>query len=135
MNQIDKLKIVVIGSGAGGAVISSKLAGAKFNVTLYEEGSAVNKEEIEKSIVKPLSKYYRYGGVLPVFANPIIGFAEGKVLGGTTEVNGGLLWRTPKKILDFWRLEKSVSSEFYDSFDEIFSIIEQRLGVNKKTSP
>ena len=131
LNQTKKIKILVIGSGAGGAVISSKLAEANFDVNIYEEGSAVNTVEIEKSLVKPLSKYYRYGGVLPVFAKPIIGFAEGRVFGGTTEINGGLLWRTPKRILDSWRLENSISSEFYDSYDGIFSSIEKRLGVNK----
>ena len=52
---------------------------------------------------------YRDGGLTPFLGNPAIGFGEGVALGGSTVVNGGLLWRTPEFILSEWSEKNKIN--------------------------
>lgn len=127
-----KPRVLIVGTGAGGSVIAKKMADA-FAVTVMEEGDYQAKFADLKSITSSFINLYRYGGVLPIFSSPMIGFAEGRVVGGSTVVNGGLLWRTPLKILDGWLSKKQISREIYDKYDVVFKAIEERLSVNSRT--
>src|SRR5258705_8034820 len=46
---------------------------------------------------------YRAGGGRMAIGNPPILFQEGRAVGGSTVINGGMLWRTPDDILATWR--------------------------------
>ncbi len=124
--------VLIIGSGAGGSVIAKSLAN-KFDVTLMEEGGRTSTIKWIESITASFVELYRYGGVLPIFSRPIIGFAEGRVVGGSTVVNGGLLWRTPTKILNQWLNNKQISKNIFDKYQAVFDVIEKRLNVNYQT--
>jgi hypothetical protein len=54
--------------------------------------------------------------------------AEGKAIGGGTEINGGLFWKTPKFILDDWVL-RGFSSLDLAQFDEDLNFYEKKLSV------
>jgi choline dehydrogenase-like flavoprotein len=129
--MMSKKRIAIIGSGAGGSVIAAELASAGFSVTIFEEGEVAYKPKIKSSLLEPFFNFYRYGGVLPIFSKPLISFAEGRVFGGTTVINGGLLWRTPTWIIDEWIQSDSISTEMKSKFNRIFNLIEKNLNVQK----
>ena len=60
---------------------------------------------------------------------PNIIFSEGRCVGGSTVINGGICWRTPEKVLARWRTEFGFSDMTDQSLDPIFTKVEQRINV------
>ena len=103
MNKTFKSKFdyIVVGSGAGGSSIFNELVFQNKEVLLIEEGHDFSNQKSiqENGIANSLLEKYRNGGVTPVLGNPSFTFSEGVGLGGSTEINGALFWRTPSNIL------------------------------------
>ncbi|MFJ4791521.1 GMC family oxidoreductase N-terminal domain-containing protein [Kitasatospora purpeofusca] len=94
---------LVIGSGAGGSTAALELAGAGREVRVLEEGPLVPQASISRaSPAENLRLLYRQGGLVPIHGAPTIPFGEGRCVGGTTVVNGGLFWRPPDRLLECW---------------------------------
>lgn len=84
---------IVIGSGAGGGVAAEALALAGEPPLVLEEGPRFEVEDIARlSSSEALQTLYRRAGLQPVFGTPKIVYGEGRCVGGSTVVNGGLLW-------------------------------------------
>ncbi|SPF05744.1 GMC family oxidoreductase N-terminal domain-containing protein [Streptomyces sp. MA5143a] len=95
--------VVVIGSGAGGSVAALELAAAGREVTVLEEGPRADTARLAgASPAENMRTLYRNGGLTPVFGSPTIAYGEGRAVGGTTLVNGGLLWEPPPALLARW---------------------------------
>ena len=95
-------KIVVIGSGAGGSSIIDRLVRNGVDpsdIILLEKGRYLDKHQSEAA---RFIQGYKQAGVYPVLGKPLIPFGIGECLGGGPEVNGALIWKTPKHILDTW---------------------------------
>jgi choline dehydrogenase-like flavoprotein len=120
---------LVIGSGAGGAVAFRELSNAGKDVLLVEEGIEWTSTDFNKPIAELTQKLYRCGGVTPFFGKPIIGFGEACALGGSTVVNGGLLWRTPEWILDEWQKDYGINGYTNKDLSPYFEEIESSLNV------
>src|SRR5262245_48287587 len=86
---------VVIGSGAGGAVTAAELAEGGLDVIVLEEGGYHPTEEFSTDVGRALRNLYRAGGAQMAIGTPPIQFAEGRCVGGSTVINGGMSWRTP----------------------------------------
>ncbi|MEV5957087.1 GMC family oxidoreductase [Streptomyces sp. NPDC051987] len=95
--------VLVIGSGAGGSVAALELASAGRQVTVLEEGPRASTARLAAaSPAESMRTLYRNGGLTPVFGTPTIAYGEGRAVGGTTLVNGGLLWEPPSTLLARW---------------------------------
>lgn len=95
--------VLVIGSGAGGSVAALELAAAGRQVTVLEEGPRASTARLAAaSPAENMRTLYRNGGLTPVFGTPTIAYGEGRAVGGTTLVNGGLLWEPPPTLLARW---------------------------------
>lgn len=95
---------VVIGSGAGGAIVARALARAGLDVVVVEEGRRWGVEEIRDS--HPLARYagmYRDAGTTIAIGKPAIVLPIGRGVGGTTLVNSGTCFRPPKDVQIRWR--------------------------------
>jgi choline dehydrogenase-like flavoprotein len=123
--------VMIVGSGAGGSTAFLELSGSG-KVLLVEEGEAMN-TNASTSPVEIIDKFYRNSGVQPVFGFPSYSIGEGVVLGGSTEINGGLIWRTPNHTLRSWRNQ---NFDFANSpkMEEIFSELEEELSVITESS-
>ena len=97
--------VLVVGSGAGGAATAAELAEGGFDVIVLEEGGYHPTEEFTTDTAEMVRKLYRDGGASMAIGNPVVTFAEGRCVGGSTVINGGMSWRTPDKILDRWSRE------------------------------
>jgi choline dehydrogenase-like flavoprotein len=91
--------VVVVGTGAGGAVVGRELADRGFVVCFVEEGKRYRREDYGRGFMHALGKLYR-----PVFTlgSPPMPLLMGRMVGGSTAVNGGTCLRTPDFILDEW---------------------------------
>lgn len=98
--------VVVVGSGAGGAMVARSLARAGMSVVVVEEGRRHFVEEFRSG--HPLERFsslYRDGGTTAALGRPPVVLPIGRGVGGTTLVNSGTCYRTPVHVLGRWRDE------------------------------
>ena len=93
---------IVIGSGAGGAPFAATLAEAGWDVAILEEGSYVPTEEFDGDVSRAVRMLYRDGGATMALGLPPIMYQEGRCVGGSTTINGGMSFKTPPRILERW---------------------------------
>ncbi len=129
MNYPVSCENLIIGSGPGAAVAAYELSKAGREVIVLEEGSKHNKIFYKNSIQSLTSKLYRNGGIFPFFGKPSVGFAEARCLGGGSVINGGLIWRTPKFVLNEWVEKKILPRSFINSLLSHFPFLESMLDV------
>lgn len=94
--------VVVIGSGAGGAVVAAELAEAGLAVAVLEEGEHHATGEFTSRTLDMLRMLYRDGGAATTLGRAPIQFSEGRCVGGSTVVNGGMAFRAPERVIERW---------------------------------
>lgn len=129
MTTIDT-EVLVIGSGAGGAVTAATLASAGRSVTVVEEGPWFDPDAIEPFSLRELELKYRHGGLSPALGSPPVAYAEGRCVGGSTEVNSGLWHRLPSNFADEWRRRYSIEEFTPEALDRYADKLEDELSVS-----
>ncbi|HOK10587.1 MAG TPA: GMC family oxidoreductase [Candidatus Hydrogenedens sp.] len=120
---------IVIGSGAGGAVVAKELTEYGANVALIEEGSLPF--PWEKSAFRSLLKLYRDKGFTGVIGKPMIPIPLGRCVGGTTVINSGTCFRVPQKILHQWEIELELKELTSTDLSECYEKVEREIHVEK----
>lgn len=95
--------VVVVGSGAGGAVAARTLARAGLRTVVVEEGRRHGVEDFRTR--HPLDRYadlYRDGGTTVAVGKPPVVLPIGRAVGGSTVVNSGTCYRPPDRVLRSW---------------------------------
>jgi choline dehydrogenase-like flavoprotein len=121
--------VVIVGSGAGGAPIAAELAEAGFDVIVLEEGSYYQTRDFTANTTQMVRQLYRDGGATMAIGNPPIMFQEGRTVGGSTVINGGMSWRTPEDILERWRDETGIDDLETRSLEPYYERVEKRIHV------
>lgn len=122
--------VVVVGSGAGGAVAARTLARAGLSTVVLEEGRRFGVDEFRTR--PPLERFtalYRDGGSTVALGRPPVVLPVGRGVGGTTLVNSGTCYRTPPEVLRRWRDDHGVALADPDAFDPLLREIEATLRV------
>ena len=120
--------VVVIGSGAGGAVAAYELASQGLAVIILEEGPYVDRRDFLDDPLAQIYKLYRGHGVTGSFGNAFIPIPLGKAVGGTTLINSGTCLRAPACVLTQWQAEGL--TEFGTSqLDPYYREVEELLQV------
>lgn len=120
---------VVVGSGAGGGVVAAELAEAGLDVVVMEEGGYHRTEEFTADSTAMMRMLYRDGGVSLAVGTPPVLFSEGRCVGGSTVINGGMAWRTPERVLERWSREEGVEGILPDRMDPFFTRVERRISA------
>ena len=97
---------VIVGSGAGGAMVARTLARAGFDAVVLEEGRRWTVEEFRTT--HPIERYaglYRGAGATIALGRPSVVLPIGRAVGGTTVVNSGTCFRPPLAVQRRWRDE------------------------------
>jgi len=128
-------EIVVIGSGAGGAVTALELARAGKSVLVLEEGSAHPLDAYGQPAPVAMRRLYRRGGMTPILGKVPIGYVEGSCLGGSTEINSGFWHRLPPEILLRWRAQFDLDGASEEELGPHFAWAEEMLGVRTFEGP
>ncbi|MCX5001585.1 GMC family oxidoreductase [Streptomyces sp. NBC_00638] len=95
--------VVVVGSGAGGAMAARTFALAGLGVVVLEEGRHHSTASFGRRA--PLDRFaelYRDGGGTVAVGDPPILLPVGRAVGGTTVVNSGTCYRTPDHVRRRW---------------------------------
>ncbi|HEX6522914.1 MAG TPA: GMC family oxidoreductase [Streptosporangiaceae bacterium] len=122
--------VVIVGSGAGGATTAAELAAAGIEVVMIEEGGFHPTESFTGDSMCALRTLYRDGGGGMTIGKPSVLFAEGRCVGGSTVVNGGMSWRTPPAVLARWG--GGVAGIGAEEMEPYFVQAEARLSVGEQ---
>lgn len=121
---------LVIGSGAGGATTAMQLAESGRNVIVLEEGRHVETEAFRDGISNLMDLLFRDAGLTPIIGRPSIAFAEGKCLGGSTVINGALMWRTPNSVIARWQSQYGLPDLSVEALAPYFDMLERDLSIS-----
>ena len=120
--------VVVIGTGAGGAVVGRELADRGFAVVFVEEGRRQRKDDYLGGLVNAQTNYNRTAVALGASPFPVM---MGKLVGGSTAINGGTCFRTPSPVLNEWCEQLGTDDLSPDNMAGRFRHVEARLVVSE----
>jgi len=118
--------VVVVGTGAGGAVVGRELAERGHAVVFVEEGDHHRRDAFDGSSVRAHSRFYRFAVSV---GNAPIPIFIGRLVGGSTAVNGGTCFRTPPWVLDRWCEDMNTDAFAGDAMRPHFERVEEMLQV------
>ena len=121
---------VIVGSGAGGAMVARTLARAGLDVVVLEEGRRWTVEEFRST--HPIDRYaglYRGAGATVALGRPSVVLPVGRAVGGTTVVNSGTCLRPPLAVQRRWRDEFGLGIADPDRLADHLDDVERTLQV------
>lgn len=116
--------VVVVGTGAGGAAAGAELAERGLRVLFVEEGSHTPTTSFNPFSRESVPRLYRDTGASAIVGRPIIPFVEGRCVGGSTVVNGGMVYRAPERVLAEWA-RWGLTGLGPDALDSIYGSVER----------
>ncbi|MFN8184679.1 MAG: GMC family oxidoreductase [Candidatus Nanopelagicales bacterium] len=124
------VEALVVGSGAGGASTAATLAAAGVQTLVLEEGPEVAPGSLPQFSQAQMRHQYRNRGQLVALGMPPITYAEGRCVGGSTEINSGLYHRPSPALLAGWTRGWSIDGLTSEVVDPISRAIERNLHVS-----
>ena len=123
--------VVVVGTGAGGAVVACELARRGFAVLMLEEGRYHTRADFDGRGIDNIRRFYRGRGTVGTVGNTFIPLPMGRLVGGSTAVNTGTCWRTPEWVLDRWATDEGLVDLTPDRMAPYFDRVERELSVTR----
>jgi choline dehydrogenase-like flavoprotein len=118
--------VIVIGSGAGGAVAAARLAEAGREVLVLEEGSLVTPDEMTECEGEMTARLYAERGMRATDDLSVVLF-QGAAVGGGTLVNWMITFRAPDFVLDEWTRRFGISGFSPSDMAPVFDRIEREI--------
>jgi len=98
----EEADVVVVGTGAGGAVAAKELAEAGLNVVIIEEGPFVRPEQVARDCGMGMTEIMYEGGLRTMIGPTATPTIQGRCVGGSTLPNSAILFRIPDGVLAEW---------------------------------
>src|SRR3954452_5360603 len=124
---------VVVGSGAGGAVVAATLAKQGLKVLVVEQGGYYNESDFAQLELKAYQEMYWRGGPTPT-ADMNITLLAGATFGGGTVINWTNSLKTKPWVREQWAREHGLEGVDGPDFDRHLDAVCNRLGVNDRCS-
>jgi len=125
----EECDVVVVGSGAGGAVAAATLAEAGLDVVVLEAGEHLDRDSYPSDPLEAIARLYRDGGLTIADGRPPIPVPVARTVGGTTVINSGTCFRAPEPVLDGWKRRFGVA--WADDLDADYAEAEEFLRVTE----
>ncbi|MBI2374244.1 MAG: GMC family oxidoreductase [Deltaproteobacteria bacterium] len=124
---------VVVGSGAGGAVVAKELSEAGLDVVVLEEGPHVPGEIYGRwrptETLRHLGREAGTTAVLGIGDTPIITVMAGRAVGGSSILTGGVCFRIPSIIHHRWMRERGLDMLSEEAMAPAFASAERESHV------
>jgi nucleoside-diphosphate-sugar epimerase len=130
-HTVIRTQVVVVGSGAGGAVTAATLAARGFEVLLLEEGPNVDTAAVASNSPQAISLLYRNGGLTPIFGNQTIAYVEGRCVGGSTEINSAFWHRLPPDCYHRWSTDFLLEEFTPEVMERYFGRVEAEVSPTR----
>jgi choline dehydrogenase-like flavoprotein len=123
MNEL-RAQLVVVGSGAGGAMVAREAARAGLSVVLLEEGPHSTSRDFTQREDEMIPLLFQDAGARTTVDGAIT-ILQGRGVGGSTVHNTNLCKRAPAEVLDGWRLDGWSARDLLPHYE----IVERDLSV------
>lgn len=127
-NDEIECEVVVVGTGAGGAVVGKELADRGLAVVFVEEGGLHQRSAFTGSSIQAHFDFYRGSLTLGNAPMPIF---MGRLVGGSTAINTGSCFRTPPWVLDRWCEDIGTDAFEPSAMAPHFERVERQLQVEE----
>lgn len=124
--------VVVIGSGAGGAVTAARLSEAGYQVVILESGSYLTRADFTEDESTLNARLYA-DGALRTTDDMSFALLQGHAVGGSSTVNWMVMLRTPDAVLHEWADDHGVYGMRPREMAPVFERIERE--VHARTVP
>jgi choline dehydrogenase-like flavoprotein len=135
-DDVIECDVVVIGTGAGGAVVGRELAERGHAVVFVEHGEHYTRDKFNGSMLRAHGVFYR--NVMVLGNAPMPAFI-GRMLGGSTAVNGATSLRTPPWVLDEWcsrlRTDEFAPEAMRPLFERVESVLQVGVPERRHIGP
>lgn len=121
--------VLIIGSGAGGAVTADIMSAAGLSVILVEEGPLKTATDFTMKEKEAYSELYQEFASRQTL-DKSIQIMQGRAVGGSTTVNWTSSFRTPEMTLQHWKTHHHVTDLSLKALDPWFDWIEKKLNVH-----
>ncbi|MBS2016405.1 MAG: GMC family oxidoreductase [Deltaproteobacteria bacterium] len=127
--------VVVVGSGAGGAVVACELAEAGQRVIVVDEGPWIPHERYGRMRPSESMRHlWRDGGFTVAMGlgdTPVVNVHMGSAIGGSSLLTGGVCFRTPEKVLHEWSQTLGLEDLTPERMDAPFASVERAVHVEE----
>jgi choline dehydrogenase-like flavoprotein len=131
--------VCVIGSGAAGAILGTKLAQSGKSVVVLERGPYYDGESMNQREADMIPLLWKNAGA-NFTSNLRIAIAQGSCLGGSTVINDAVCFRIPNLVIEQWqKMGVTISKAEWDKANDEVSkrinvqeVTEEELNVNAK---
>ena len=123
-----KADVVVVGSGAGGAVTAYELARQGLDVIVLEAGPYIPSKDFTEHFSEALESLYEDHGAQANRDGDLL-ILQGRCVGGSTVVNGCVSFRTPDFILEEWREFHGLENMTPETLEPYFERVERNLSI------
>lgn len=135
MTNVLKTEVLVVGSGAGGALTAARLAESGLDVTLVEEGSDHSTRTVEPFSQAEMVAKYRHGGINTTLGMPPITYVEARCVGGGPEINSGLYHRIPVDLAGHWARRWDIAEMGPELLERHAKEVETALSISPLPGP
>ena len=126
--------VLVVGSGAGGAITAEILAESGLKVIIVEEGPYRSQRDFNMLEREAYPELYQEAASRKT-KDKAITILQGRAVGGSTTVNWTSSFRTPNQTLEFWQSRFGLSELSTESLSPWFESIERKLGIKPWALP
>jgi choline dehydrogenase-like flavoprotein len=121
--------VLIVGSGPGGSVVAQKLVEAGLDVVMIEEGDFAT-EKARTFPAENLQKLWRNNGLTVAMGGMPLSYAEGRCMGGGSEINSAIIQRISPELLSLWASKYQIdhfgTHELEEAYDWAYEVINAR---------
>ncbi len=121
--------VLVIGSGAGGAMAAANFAAAGRQVVVVEAGARLRSRDMSRDAPSFLARNYWEGGLRLIYGTGAIPQMTGRCLGGSTVVNSAIMLKMPDWVRAEWEAEEGIPWLRDGTLDRAYARVFERLKV------
>lgn len=123
--------VVVVGSGPAGATVARACARAGATVAVVEAGPWIEPADAEISAFDSMAAGYRDMGASVLLGRAPIPYLQGRMVGGSSPINGGICWRLPRDVHREWVTRDPALGEAlpWEELEAITDAVEHDLNV------
>lgn len=124
-------EVVVVGSGPAGAAAAAELAAWGLAVVVVEAGRWWEPHEFRPSTFGAMADTFRDMGASMVVGGAPIPYVQGRMVGGSSPVNGAICWRLPRDVHRSWLTDDRALADAlpWEVLEDVTDRLEDRLGV------
>ncbi len=128
--------VVVVGSGVAGAAFAREAAALGAAVVVVEAGRWFEPPDFPLASFDAMALMYRDLGASVVLGPMPAPYVQGRMVGGSSPINGAICWRLPRDVYDEWLTADPALRDAlpWDELEAVTDSLETRLNV-RPTDP